>query len=159
MLERKWMMAATLLVVSTSSLAAETSGTYMTFLRSANESILPDGNRVRVMHYYHVGTSERAESPFAGKSSECVGRMVVSGSGKVLAGTGFCFAQDDAENGGAWTWKIDESGTADCPAVCGSFSWVEGYGSNRNASASGKWRQTGANRNGNVGSYTVTFTP
>lgn len=150
---------AALLAFSSGSFAAETSGTYMSFIRAMNESALPDGTQIRIVHYYHVGTSENAASPFAGKSSECIGRMVVSGSGKMLAGSGFCVAQDDAGNGGWWSWKMDEAGTAACPTVCGSFSWVEGYGSTRNSSATGKWRQTGTSRNGSVGTYTVTYAP
>jgi len=153
------MIGATLLTVTGGALAAESSGTYMTFVRSVGESALLDGNRARVMHYYQAGTSEQAGNPFAGRTSECIGRMIVSSAGKVVAGAGFCFMQDAAGNGGSWTWKVTEVGTDKCPTVCGTFNWAEGYGSVRNATATGAWRQTYASKDGGVGTYTVTYTP
>jgi hypothetical protein len=52
----KWIFGAALLAMAAGALAGETAGTYMTFVRAASESQLPDGNRARVMHYYHAGT-------------------------------------------------------------------------------------------------------
>ena len=155
----KWMIGVALIAISAGASAGEAAGTYMTFVRSASETQLPDGNRARLMHYYHAGTSDRADSPFAGQTSECVGRMIVSSAGKVVSGHGFCFAQDAAGNGGSWTWKVSEAGTEKCPQVCGTFKWEEGFGKARNATASGAWRQTLASRDGGVGTYTVTYTP
>ncbi len=159
MSKTRWMIGTALLAVSAGAFAGDTAGTYMTFVRSVGESQLPDGNRARVMHYYHAGTSEKADSPFAGKTSECIGRMIVSSAGKVLAGSGYCFAQDAAGNGGSWTWKVTEAGTEKCPSVCGTFAWAEGYGSTSKATASGAWRQTHGSKDGGVGTYTLTYTP
>lgn len=155
----KWILGAALLTVSAGASASETAGTYMTFVRSATESQLPDGNRARVMHYYHAGTSEKADSPFAGKTSECVGRMIVSSAGKVVSGSGFCIAQDAAGNGGPWTWKVTEAGTQQCPEVCGTFKWAESLGNTKVVTASGAWRQTHASSAGGVGTYTLSYTP
>lgn len=155
----RWTVALALLAASTGAFAGDTAGTYMTFVRSVSESQLPDGNRARVMHYYHAGTSDKADSPFAGKTSECIGRMIVSSAGNVVAGSGFCFAQDVTGNGGSWTWKVTEAGTDKCPGVCGTFAWVEGYGNTGSAKASGAWRQTHASKDGGIGTYTVTYTP
>src|SRR5512141_655733 len=69
-------LTVTLLALPVIALADEAGGTYMTFVRSASESRLPDGNVVRVMHYFQAGTSESAGNPFEGKNSECIGRMV-----------------------------------------------------------------------------------
>jgi hypothetical protein len=153
------MIGAALLTVSAGAFAGDTAGTYMTFNRSVSDSTLPDGSHARVMHYYHAGTSEKADSPFAGKTSECIGRMIVSSAGKVLSGSGSCFAQDAAGNGGLWTWKVTEAGTDTCPSMCGTFKWVEGYGSTSNATASGAWRQTHVSKDGGIGTYTVTYKP
>ena len=155
----KWIIGAALLTVSAGAFAGETAGTYMTFVRSVTESQLPDGNRARVMHYYHAGTSEKADSPFAGRTSECVGRMIVSSAGKVVSGSGFCFAQDAAGNGGSWTWKVTEARTQKCPEVCGTFKWAESFGNTKVVTASGAWRQTYAGAAGGVGTYTLTYTP
>lgn len=155
----KWMIGATLFTLSGGALAADTTGTYMTFARSATDSTLADGTHARLVHYYHAGTSEKADSPFANKTSECVARMILSNAGKVVAGTGFCFAQDAAGNGGSWTWKFTEAGTDKCPMVCGTFKWVEGYGNTSKVTASGTFRQTYAGKDGGIGTYTVTFTP
>ena len=155
----KWIIGAALLTVSAGAFAGETAGTYMTFVRSVTESQLPDGNRARVMHYYHAGTSEKADSPFAGRTSECVGRMIVSSAGTVVSGSGFCFAQDAAGNGGSWTWKVTEARTQKCPEVCGTFKWAESFGNTKVGTASGAWQQTYAGSAGGVGTYTLTYTP
>lgn len=159
MTSEKWMIGATLLMVSAGAFAGDAAGSYMTFIRSASESPLPDGNRARVMHYYQAGTSDRADNPFAGKTSECVGRMIMSSSGKVVAGSGFCIAQDAAGNGGSWTWKVSEASTEKCPGVCGTFKWAEGYGTASKVTASGAWTQTHASKDGGVGTYTVSYKP
>lgn len=155
----KWMIGIVLLTLSAAAFAGDTAGTYMTFNRSMSESKLPDGSRARLMHYYHAGTSEKADSPFAGKTSECVGRMIVSSAGKVVSGSGYCFAQDAAGNGGSWTWTVTEAGTEKCPSVCGTFKWADGFGSTKNVSASGTWRQTHSSSDGGIGVYAVTYTP
>jgi hypothetical protein len=159
MSKMKWAIGTALLALSAGAFAADTAGTYMTFNRSVSESAMPDGNRARVMHYYHAGTSDKADSPFAGKTSECIGRMIVSSAGKVVSGSGFCFAQDAAGNGGSWSWKVEEAGTGKCPSICGTFKWMEGYGNARKATASGAWRQTHSSKDGAIGTYTVTYTP
>lgn len=155
----KWLIGAALLSSSAGAFAGDTSGTFMTFNRSMSESALPDGGHARLLHYYQAGTSEKADSPFAGKTSECVGRMIVSSAGKVIAGNGFCFAQDAAGNGGSWTWNVTEAGTQKCPGVCGTFKWAEGYGNAKRVTASGVWKQTYAGKDGGVGTYTLTYTP
>ena len=155
----KWLIGAALLSSSAGAFAGDTSGTFMTFNRSMSESALPDGGHARLLHYYQAGTSEKADSPFAGKTSECVGRMIVSSAGKVTAGNGFCFAQDAAGNGGSWTWNVTEAGTQKCPGVCGTFKWAEGYGNAKRVTASGVWKQTYAGRDGGIGTYTLTYTP
>jgi hypothetical protein len=155
----KYAIASALLILSADAFAGETTGTYMTFSRSTSESALPDGSRARLVHYYHAGTSDKADSPFAGKTSECVGRMVLSSAGKVVAGAGFCFAQDATGNGGSWTWKVSEAGTETCPQVCGTFQWAEGYGNAKSVTASGTWRQTFAGKDGGVGTYTLKYNP
>ena len=155
----KWVVGAALLTFAAGAFAGDAAGTYMTFNRSTSEVPLADGTHARVTHYYQAGTSDKADNPFAGKPSECIGRMIMSGAGKVLTGSGFCFAQDAKGNGGSWTWKVSEAGTEKCPGVCGTFSWAEGFGNARNAKASGTWRQTQANKEGGIGTYTVTYTP
>jgi hypothetical protein len=155
----KWLIGAAMLASSAGALADNATGTYMTFNRAMSESPLPDGSFARVIHYYQAGTSDNAANPFAGKGSECVARMIVSSAGKVTAGTGFCFMQDAAGNGGAWTWAVTEAGTARCPSMCGTFKWAEGYGSTRQANGSGEWKQTFASAEGGAGTYTVTYTP
>jgi hypothetical protein len=155
----KWMLGFGLLALSTVAAAGDTTGTYMTFGRAMTESTLADGSHARLVHYYHAGTSEKADSPFANKTSECVARMIVSSAGKLVAGSGSCFAQDSAGNGGSWTWKLTEAGTDKCPTACGTFKWVEGYGNAKNATASGTFKQTFASKEGVVGNYTVTYTP
>jgi hypothetical protein len=155
----KWTVFAALLTVSAGAFAGETAGTYMTFSRATSESTLPDGSRSRLIHYYHAGTSDKADSPLAGKTSECVARMIVSSAGKVTGGSGLCFAQDATGNGGSWTWKVTEAGTEKCPQVCGTFQWAEGYGNAKSATATGAWRQTYAGKDGGVGTYTLKYTP
>lgn len=155
----KWLIGAALLSSSAGAFAGDTSGTFMTFNRFMSESALPDGGHARLLHYYQAGTSEKADSPFAGKTSECVGRMIVSSAGKVIAGNGFCFAQDAAGNGGSWTWNVTEAGTQKCPGVCGTFKWAEGYGNAKRVTAGGVWKQTYAGKDGGVGTYTLTYTP
>lgn len=155
----KWTIGAALLTLSAGAVAGDATGTYMTFVRSASETSLPDGNRARVMHFYHAGTSDQATSPFAGRTSECVGRMILTSAGKVVSGSGYCFAQDAKGGGGAWTWKVEQAGTDKCPTVCGMLTWLESYGNAGKAPARGTWRQTGSSTEGSIGTYTVTFKP
>ena len=86
-----------------SAYAEDTAGAYMTFIRSASEAKLPDGNVARVVHYFQSGTAETAGNPFGGKNSECIGRMVGKPAGPSTAGSGYCFVQDAAGNGGLWS--------------------------------------------------------
>jgi hypothetical protein len=85
--------------------------------------------------------------------------MIVSSAGKVLGGSGYCFAHDAAGNAGAWTWRVEESGTEKCPGLCGTFKSEEGFGNAGNGKISGTWRQTQASKDGGVGTYAVTYTP
>lgn len=155
----KCVIGTTLLILSAGAFAGESAGSYMTFVRAASESTLPDGSRSRLIHYYHAGVDQKGDSPFAGKTSECVGRMILSSAGRVIAGSGFCFAQDATGNGGSWTWKVTDAATENCPQVCGTFQWAEGYGNTKGASASGVWRQTYGGKDGGTGTYTVKYTP
>jgi hypothetical protein len=155
----KWLIGAMLLTSSAVAMASDTTGTYMTFNRSMSESALPGGGHTRLVHYYQAGTSDKADSPFAGRTSECVGRMIVSSAGKITDGSGFCFAQDAAGNGGSWTWKVTEAGTEKCPSVCGTFKWAEGYGNAKKVTASGAWKQTYVSKDGGIGTYALTYAP
>lgn len=155
----RWLIGAALIAASAGAMAEESMGSYMTFIRSASDARLPDGNIARLVHYYHAGTSDKASSPFADKTSECLGRMIYTAAGKFVSGHGHCFAQDASGNGGSWTWKATESGTERCPTVCGTFQWAEGYGSARNVAARGTWTQTYGGKDGGAGTYTLSFTP
>lgn len=150
-------LTVTLLALPVIALADEAGGTYMTFVRSASESRLPDGNVVRVMHYFQAGTSESAGNPFEGKNSECIGRMVGKPAGPFNTGSGFCFVQDAAGNGGLWSWRIEEAGTQKCPTVCGTFKWLEGFGNTASVKANGTWRQVHTSKDGATGTYKLTY--
>jgi hypothetical protein len=158
MLKMRLATGFALLAVSTVALAVDASGTYMTFTRSVSETTMPDGSHARLVHSFHVATSNKADSPFDGKTSECVGRMIVSSAGKVVSGGGFCFAQDAAGNGGSWSWKIEATGTPECPQVCGTFKWLEGYGDSKHVTATGTWTQKQRNAEGGLGVFTVKYT-
>ncbi len=152
-----WLIGISLLTLSAGASAGDASGVYMTFIRSFGESALPDGTRARLMHYHQAVTSDKADSPVAGKTSECVGRMIVSSAGKVVSGNGFCFSDDAAGNGASWSWQVEEAGTPKCPQICGTFKWLEGYGNRKGATVTGTWTQTQASRDGGVGTYTVKY--
>jgi hypothetical protein len=148
--------AAALLAVSVGASADDTTGYYTTHNVKMTETKLADGHRAVVFHYYQVGSSTQADDPFSNTESNCIGRIVLSKEGKLLSGNGYCFAQDASGNGGSWSWKMDEFGTAKCPDVCGTFGWIEGYGSLKGASGGGTWVRTHLFSEGSLGTYKYT---
>lgn len=152
-----WLIGISLLTLAAGANAGETSGVYMTFVRSFSDTPMADGTHARVIHYHQATTSDKADSPLAGKTSECVGRMIVSSAGKVVSGHGFCFSDDGAGNGASWSWRVEEAGTPKCPQMCGTFKWLEGYGNTKSATAAGTFMQTQAGKDGGVGTYTVKY--
>jgi hypothetical protein len=152
-----WIAAAAMLVVSTGASAAESSGFYTTHSGKSYNTTLPDGRTITVSHYYQLAKSDKADDPINNMESNCTGRFVVSKEGQVLSASGICFSTQASGDGGTWWWKADEIGTAKCPDLCGSFGWVEGYGSLKNAKTAGTWVRTEVYAEGSIGTYKSTY--
>ena len=152
-----WIAAAAMLVVSAGASAAESSGFYTTHSGKSYSTTLPDGRTITVSHYYQLAKSDKADDPINNMESNCTGRFVVSKDGKVLSASGICFSTQPSGDGGTWWWKADEIGTANCPDLCGSFGWVEGYGSLKNAKTAGTWVRTEVHAEGSIGTYKSTY--
>lgn len=153
----RWTVAAVILCTPIVAAAGEAAGIYANHNDAMTETKLANGNREVIYTFRQVATSDKADNPFGGTDSTCVARMVLSGEGKTLAGSGYCFGADNSGNGMAWSWKVDEAATPKCPTVCGSFSMSEGFGDRKGASGTGTWVQTHIFKSGSYGTYKTTY--
>jgi hypothetical protein len=148
-----WLTATALLVLSAAASAGDSTGFYTTHSGKSTETVLPDGHKIVVSHYYQLAKSDKADDPINGTESDCVGRFLLDGDGKMLSGSGSCFSDNTSGDGSFWWWKVDEIGTAKCPDTCGSFGYVDGFGRLKGVTGGGTWVRTDLTANGSIGTY------
>lgn len=137
-----------LLAASGAASATESSGHYYNVPGTETKTTLPDGNISIQGQYYHLTQSDHAADPINATAGSCFDNVITTKAGKVLSGSGFCYEQDDQGNGTTLSWKIDEAGTAKCPAQCGTWQYVDGYGKFKGVTGGGTWTTTHRFANG-----------
>lgn len=148
-----WLAAAALLAMSTTVSAGESTGYYTTHSGKSTETALPDGRKLVVSHYFQLAKSDKADDPINGSESDCVGQFLMDRDGKMLSAHGSCFSHNGKGDGSFWWWKMDETGTANCPDACGSFGYVDGFGKLKGVSGGGTWVRTDVTPNGSFGTF------
>jgi hypothetical protein len=82
----------------------------------------------------------------------------MSKEGKVISGSGACLLKTSSGDGVSHAWKFEQAGTADCPDLCGSFSYTDGYGKFAGISGGGNWARTHIfTDGGTAGTFTSTY--
>lgn len=135
----------------------ESAGRYATYTISLDSSELPDGGRVDVSHFRQIVFSDAPGHPLDGTNADCVGMMIFTASGAITSASGSCYIKDVAGNGASMWWRMDEAATADCPMICGSWGYFDGYGAFKGISGSGTWKQTSLFADGNMGTWEGSF--
>jgi len=133
------------------------SGRYATYTISADSTELPDGGRVDISHFRQIVFADQPGHPLDGTNADCVGMMLFAKGGAITSASGSCYVKDAAGNGASMWWRMDEAGTADCPAMCGSWGYFDGYGKFKGVSGSGTWKQTSLFPDGNMGTWKGSY--
>jgi hypothetical protein len=147
-----------LLAASAVALAGESTGRFTSHTGLTTETVLPDGGKAVVIHYYQLYVSDKADDPMNDTAGDCVGKLILSKEGKTISGSGVCFAKDVSGDGTSLWWKVDEAGTARCPDLCGSFGYVDAYGKFKGVTGGGTWVRTHLFGDGTNGTYKSTYT-
>jgi hypothetical protein len=118
-----------------------------------------DGATIQKYVYQQAGLGS-GSGPFDNVGADCAGMLIVSSDGAVTAGNGHCRTMsDDGSSGASYWWRVEEAGTDNCPLLCGSFGYFDGYGEYKGISGGGTWRQTVAAPNGvSIGTWEGSYT-
>ena len=72
--------------------------------------------------------------------------------------TGACFVKAADGHGFSYWWEVEESGTADCPALCGKWSYFGGFGRFDGLKGKGNWKVTSQfGQTGSMGTWTNSY--
>lgn len=132
-------------------------GRYATHNISVDSTELPGGGHVDILHYHQVVFADDPASPLDGTSGDCVGMTMFAGSGAVTTASGSCYIKDAAGNGVSMWWRMDTAGTADCPMMCGSWGYFDGYGKFKGITGQGTWKQVNMFADGHTGTWTGSY--
>ena len=149
------------IAVTTGSLAQQSvtmTGQYSTIRISTDTVISPSGSAVVHATYGIVIVSEDPGDIFRHGKGDCVAASVLSDDGATIARSGWCLVTD--MDGDAWSqwWKQDESGTPDCPIMCGTWGGYNGVGKFENISISGTFGVLASFADGsNTGTSEATY--
>lgn len=151
--------AVTLLAASAAAQAGESSGHYYNSpATSRTETTLPNGNISVQEQTYQLSHSDHAGDPQNDVAGNCFANLIKTKDGKVLSGSGFCDRKDDKGNGTTLSWKIDEVGTVNCPLMCGTWQFVDGYGKFKGTTGGGTWARTRTFADGaGLGTFTGNY--
>jgi len=144
---------AAMACLSATASAGESVGYYTTHSGKSQETTLPNGHKIVVSHYYQLTKSEKEDDPISGMESDCVGQFLLNKDGNMIWGSGSCFSHNNQGDGSSWWWKVDETGTENCPDACGSFGYVDGFGKLKGVTGGGTWVRTDLLASGSIGTY------
>ncbi len=148
-----------LLVAPTMLLAQQgmAKGQFGSRITASQTTDLPDGRSIVVNHYYQATFADNARHPLNNLAADCVGQLLMSQDGNPLSASGFCFGKDTAGDGLSFSWRMEEAGTSACPALCGTFRLVNGFGKFTGVTGNGSWRVTAPFADGNMGVWESSF--
>lgn len=128
----------------------EVGGTYVTFDAEDTTVNLPDGSSLVQGTYGEYGTSNDPDSPFSNYMGRCMAEGLSSESGEVIANAGACvYHNPDGDTSWQW-WRLEETGTTDCPLGCGTWGIFNGTGAFDGLTGGGTWKIVATYPNGNA---------
>ena len=134
------------------------SGHFTNHFQDVTISEMADGSAVQLIHYSNLSVADDADNPSANTAGECVGVLRMNAAGVVTSGSGSCFVEAADGHGFSYWWEVEESGTADCPTLCGKWSYFGGYGRFDGLEGMGKWKVTAQfGEAGSMGTWTNTY--
>lgn len=125
---------------------------------STNSTDLPGGGRVDVVHYHQVVFADQPGHPLDNTAADCVGMYRFNAGGTIDSASGSCFTKDAEGDGSSFWWRFEKQGTSDCPGVCGTWGYYDGFGKFKGISGSGVWQQTTMFPDGGAGTWEGTYT-
>ena len=149
----KSIVACLLFAVPALGLAQSTSGRYATHDGEMKAEQMPDGSSVVLVRYTQSSFADDDSDPLGNTSSDCWGRLHMSADGDMQAANGVCVAFDGSGDSATSWWRLDESGTSDCPDMCGSWGYFDGTGKFDGIEGSGTWMRTTLFPNGSAGKW------
>ncbi len=162
MTNRLTILLAALLVILSTSVVAQTSGSatgrYVTFDISQDVQELPDGTSVVLNHYHQNAFAEDDNHPIDNTSAMCVGKLNLSADGSVVSGNGSCFSSDGDGDGASFWWRMTHGGTDDCPDLCGEWGYFAGDGKFEGIEGVGTWQRTTLFSDGSSGVWDGSYT-
>lgn len=152
------LVCALLLLASTVAVAGSGSGKgrYATYTVSDRTTELPGGGSVSISHYHQFVFADDPTHPLDDTNADCVGQFILSGD-EVVSASGVCYGNDAAGSGFSYWWRMDEGGTEECPDLCGSFGYFDGYGKYDGISGKGTWTRTTVTPQGGSGTWEGTY--
>ena len=150
-------LAVALLVPGALQAQVSGEGRYATFNDDVEEMEMPDGSTMVLSHYRQVVFATSADNALDGMPADCIGQFLVGADGTTRAASGTCFAHDGAGNGTSYWFRMDESGTARCPDMCGSYGYFAGYGRFAGIEGQGTWHRESTTATGGHGSWKGTY--
>lgn len=117
---------------------------------------MPDDRTIMVSHYHQVVFADDPAHPLDETGADCVGQFIMSGD-QVLAASGACYGRDAEGDGFSYWWRMDKGGTADCPDLCGSFGYFDGYGKYKGITGKGTWVRTSTTPQGGAGTWEGSY--
>jgi hypothetical protein len=133
-------------------------GYFTNHFQDVSMTEMPDGSAVQLIHYSNLSVADDADNPSADTAGECVGTLRMNATGVVTSGSGACFVKAADGHGFSYWWEVEESGTADCPALCGTWSYYGGFGRFDGLEGKGDWEVTSQfGETGSMGTWTNTY--
>ena len=131
------------------------SGRYATRNLSTDSTDLANGGRVDVVH--HQATfADQPDHPLDNTVADCVGMYRITPDGTLGSASGSCFSRSASGDGTSYWWRFEKQGTADCPGLCGTWGFYDGFGKFKGISGTGTWQQTADFGDGGMGTWTAT---
>ncbi len=131
------------------------SGRYATHTISEDMVELPNDVTLVTQHYHQVVFADQSDHMLNNTTGNCVGLIRVSQDGSPLSSSGFCDNTDASGNGHSFWWRLDESNTATCADICGTWGFVDGYGKYKGVTGTGTWSRTTVFPDGTTGTWTL----
>jgi hypothetical protein len=134
------------------------SGYFTNHFNDVTVSEMPDGSMVQLIHYSNMSIADDSHHPSADTAAECVGALRMNADGAVTSGSGSCFVEAEDGQGFSYWWQVEKAGTADCPELCGVWSYFGGYGRFAGLEGTGTWKVTASfGQAGSMGTWTNTY--